>query len=518
MFIRKLSFPLLLLVSLILLIPDNLLAVSLKWKIKIEGVLGSSGVNCAPVVGAMGERVYVVTHAANYAVNAASGTMIWQQLGPLWAAGSQSLGFGEILYSAWQTDYAAFQGNFTPPPSNNKHDPKAGKTLWTSEATETVSFLSPAISLDGTVYVVAEPEATQNRGYSFFALNPLDGSVLWQHPVGCDKGWIAYLVGPVIGPDGIIYFALNECDGKNEFIAIRPNGNVKWTQTEWQITSTPAFGNDGTLYAGIFKREPHPDHPNACLEYPGLGAFDPSGALKWRFSTFPDEVHSSPAIGPDGTLYFGTDGGKFYAVTPMADRGEQKWQYETGGEISSSPAIAKDGTVVFGCSDKKVYALTSAGTERWTYTTGDEVKSSPAFGPDGTVYIGSMDTYLYALTDNNGGPADTPWATFRGDRRRTGSAECLEMEINDGTLAIPFSCVRFLESDYSCKFRHVGGLKFELDINSFSAGGSSPCVRLAEDLSINIACISFAGIRYGFTLEYLTDLLWEIDLDSFVIN
>ena len=55
-------------------------------------------------------------------------------------------------------------------------------------------------------------------------------------------------------------------------------------------------------------------------------------------------VTTCPAIGLDGTVYFGCDDGKLYALNPD---GNKKWDFTAGGAVGSSPAIAADGTVYF---------------------------------------------------------------------------------------------------------------------------------------------------------------------------
>jgi len=84
----------------------------------------------------------------------------------------------------------------------------------------------------------------------------------------------------------------------------------------------------------------------------------------WEFETGGD-VASSPAIGSDGTVYVGSSDKKLYAINGKS--GAKVWEFETGrwelGVISSpawilsSPAIGPDGTVYVGSSDKKVYAI-----------------------------------------------------------------------------------------------------------------------------------------------------------------
>ncbi len=49
-------------------------------------------------------------------------------------------------------------------------------------------------------------------------------------------------------------------------------------------------------------------------------------------------ISSSPAIGSDGTIYFGDRNGKLYAITDNITSGSLKWFYATGGSIlMSSP-------------------------------------------------------------------------------------------------------------------------------------------------------------------------------------
>ncbi len=55
-------------------------------------------------------------------------------------------------------------------------------------------------------------------------------------------------------------------------------------------------------------------------------------------------ISSSPAIGADGAIYFGTVNDWLYALNPDASL---KFSHDTGDWLFSSPAIAADGTVVY---------------------------------------------------------------------------------------------------------------------------------------------------------------------------
>ena len=106
---------------------------------------------------------------------------------------------------------------------------------------------------------------------------------------------------------------------------------------------------------------------------------------------------SSPAVGNDGTIYLGTFDRHLWAINPD---GTRKWVFTAGLEIWSSPAVAADSTIYFGSRDRKVYAVGADGGQKWTFPTGGWVDSSPALANDGTVYIGSWDGNFYALTPN----------------------------------------------------------------------------------------------------------------------
>jgi outer membrane protein assembly factor BamB len=149
--------------------------------------------------------------------------------------------------------------------------------------------------------------------------------------------------------------------------------------------STPAVGPDGTIYVGDFVGE--------------LIALAPDGKEQWRFRAGL-EIKSSPAIADDGTIYFGSRNHQFYAVTPA---GKLKWKFATGGWVDSSPGIAADGTVYFGSWDKNFYALNPDGSLKWKFPAGGIVDSSPAIAADGTIYFGAHNKKLYAL-DPDGKP------------------------------------------------------------------------------------------------------------------
>ena len=91
-----------------------------------------------------------------------------------------------------------------------------------------------------------------------------------------------------------------------------------------------------------------------------------------------------------------SEDGSIYAFDADAD-GHEKWTFKTGGPVNSSPAVADDGTVFFGSEDKKLYALAPDGTLVWSFATEGPIDSSPAIGPTGEVVVGSRDGSVYCF-------------------------------------------------------------------------------------------------------------------------
>jgi subtilisin family serine protease len=155
-------------------------------------------------------------------------------------------------------------------------------------------------------------------------------------------------------------------------------------QTGNAVTGSPAIAPDGTIYFGGTDRS--------------LYAVSPNGAAKWTFATGSSIDTCSPAIAEDGTVYIGSNDGSFYAVNPD---GTRKWAHSFTATVSAanSPALAADGTIYVKIGDGYLYALNPAdGSQKWRFNlNGLATYGSPSIAPDGTIYQGSDDGKLYAL-------------------------------------------------------------------------------------------------------------------------
>jgi len=203
---------------------------------------------------------------------------------------------------------------------------------------------------------------------------------------------------PAIGADGTVYVG-NGVDG---LLAFSPDGGIEWTHSTGPVYASPAVGPDGTVYIGV-----SPTIPVDGGVYGRVEAINPGdGGTIWSCELpTAKEVHSSPAIGADGTLYIGCDEGVLYAVVQetTCDGGPcatVKWSYNAGGVLSSSPAIGADGTIYVGSKapSSGLHAIEpKKGKRLWRLPEVGSLHSSPAIGPDGTVYVGSNDNRLYAV-------------------------------------------------------------------------------------------------------------------------
>lgn len=192
--------------------------------------------------------------------------------------------------------------------------------------------------------------------------------------------------GVAIGADGTIYVGWNDDPAQtSHWYALSPQGGILWTvdvpgRTTWGM---PAIGADGTLYFG-----------SSIGSAGSLVAVDPGGSIRWILDNL-DRISSSPALGPDGTIHV-AGGRHVHAVDPQ---GEIRWTYETPVRtfFISSPAVASDGTIYVGGDDDALHAINRDGSPRWKFKTGDLIRAPPSIGADGTIYVASYDGRLYAV-------------------------------------------------------------------------------------------------------------------------
>ncbi len=253
--------------------------------------------------------------------------------------------------------------------------------IWPPFQTGGGIFSSPTIGDDGIIYVGSNDK-------NLYAIYP-DGTQKWFYPTK-DK----VLSTPALDHNGIIYVGSND----GNLYAITSEKEEKWSVALGGWVSSPIIGEDNTIYVGAGK---------VNLNYPGqstgrLYALEPdNGVIKWKTEF---NVSSRPAIGSDGTIYAGSTNNNLYALDP--DDGTEIWKYTTGGPILSCPKVLEGETdiIIIGSDDKNLYAFNSDGGIIWSAQLGEKIRSSAGIGPDGTIYIGCHDKCLHAFDAEDGAP------------------------------------------------------------------------------------------------------------------
>jgi len=228
-----------------------------------------------------------------------------------------------------------------------------------------------------------------STGGHLFAVNPTTGAELWNIPF--HSGWGMAMA---ISQDGTLYATE---DGADRLLAIDTNtGQVKWTYNFYggHANGAISIGADGTIYTIRNDRVAAPPTTATYLNLT-VYAFNPDSTIKWTSNTTVDfnglsgfMETSAIAIGPDGTLYFGTgisqdsranflDTGKLYAVDPID--GRFKWSFASGDVVSYAfcrgPLV--DGDAIYigkyfseQNGEVKVMAVNFDGTLKWERSFG----------------------------------------------------------------------------------------------------------------------------------------------------
>ena len=233
-------------------------------------------------------------------------------------------------------------------------------------------------------------------------------TTLWNYPLPDVMG---QTVSPAIGTDGTIYISCNLNSGLRvignttpNFFAINTDGSLKWSSqiTESplvpanekpdEITTSAAIHPDGSIYMGgvftrsIFKLNPVDGSRIAVLN---------SGLGRQRLNGF--------AFSPDGTsVYTG-----FYSTASnrgiksiKSDLSGKNWDFEIDKEFNLTPAVGVDGTIyaasVTTATNRFIYAINPDGTQKWataySLASGGYMASAISIGSDGTIYMSAKAT------------------------------------------------------------------------------------------------------------------------------
>jgi len=212
----------------------------------------------------------------------------------------------------------------------------------------------------------------------------VDPEVAWSFRTPPPFGWSG---GPAVAADGTIYVASQS----NVLYALSPEGGELWqAQLPGAPLGSPALNSFGDILLATFDG--------------GLLALDRHGTLLWTLGGDGFPAIAGPTIGPDGTIYYPTEG-HITAVTP---EGVLKWRRNLPFYAYQFPSLSlsPNGDYVF-FEDVSLEAATGALVTDRSRDPFDRF----FVGADGEVYLGGANTLL-RWQETEAGIEIAPIATF----------------------------------------------------------------------------------------------------------
>lgn len=198
---------------------------------------------------------------------------------------------------------------------------------------------------------------------------------------------------PTVDKYGTIYVGT---DGEG-LVALWPDGGTRWSYA----ASTGAVRAGGTIVAD--------DSIISADSSGNIVSLDRDGNVNWS-TNVSYAVSDAPLVGPDGTLYFGDQNGKFYAL--HSDGGTWWTQKPSLGAIFGGATQGSDGYILVSDSSTIWRLAPDGGSVPTGFGPGvNSIVDSPVtVGPEGTIWYGSQDGYVCASTPSGTKLFQIPYA------------------------------------------------------------------------------------------------------------
>ncbi|NUQ73238.1 MAG: PQQ-binding-like beta-propeller repeat protein [Polyangiaceae bacterium] len=235
----------------------------------------------------------------------------------------------------------------------------------------------PGLTTDGeTIYLAS--------GQFVYALNPSNGSQIWQFPEKAE-GNLSFYAPPTVGEDGQLLVG----GYNNVFYSLTPPNDSGFATAAWSFDGARNRYIGSALATDSLILVPSADKNLYALNF--------NGEKVWNFTT-QEPLWGVPAT--DGeSVYLSSLDHHLYAVD--AETGQEKWKVDLGGAIVGSPVVS-EGMVYVGSFAKALTALdTQTGEIVWTFPTQDWMWAGPTL-ENGTLFFGSIDGMFYAVDAQTG--------------------------------------------------------------------------------------------------------------------
>ena len=297
---------------------------SVKWKLQPSEDPDPlrRGFDSSPAVGRDGTIYIGCNDGTLYAINHLTNSVKWKfetgsELSPAMIHSSPVItSTNAIIFGSRDGKLYSVSGNAP-----------GGVKLWDYDVGGVIDFCSPAIGVDGSIYI-----AGGGSNPALIKLTP-GGQHVWSKPIGA-----ATDSSPSIGGSGDIYIGTSNA----KVFCYSQTGQLKWEFTAeegGEFRTPPIIGVGGTIYAIT---------TNAIL----YAINSETGAEFWSYSDaspYGSSSYGHPVIDPEGNVYF-CAGATIVAVGTSPGPPRELWHYNLKGFASwSTPIIDAAGTVIVGC-------------------------------------------------------------------------------------------------------------------------------------------------------------------------